>query len=200
MNVPTQEAPEALDSPCGRPMRADALRNRTRVLEAAEAVFATEGLSVPIDVIAERAGVGVGTLYRHFPTKEALFAAIVVSRFEKISCDARARLSDEDPGKAFYDFLDCIVQEGSSKRDFIVALAGEGIELEVVAAEAKRGLEETFAELLRRAQEAGAVRTDVGAVEVMSLVGGACLSSDKDHDASTRNRMLQIICDGLKTS
>jgi hypothetical protein len=68
-------------SPCGsRPMRADAVKNRARILEAAEEIFATEGVSVPIDTVAERAGLGVGTLYRHFPTKEALFEAIVVDR------------------------------------------------------------------------------------------------------------------------
>ena len=65
-------------------MRADAVKNRARILEAAEEIFATEGVSVPIDTVAERAGLGVGTLYRHFPTKEALFEAIVVDRLEQL--------------------------------------------------------------------------------------------------------------------
>ena len=74
---------ETDDGPPGaRPMRADAVKNRQRILEAAEEIFATEGVSVPIDAVAERAGVGVGTLYRHFPTKEALFEAIVMARLE----------------------------------------------------------------------------------------------------------------------
>src|SRR5271163_45641 len=77
--APGDNAVEA--GPCGpRRMRADAVKNRQRILEAAEAIFATEGLAVPIDTVAERAGVGVGTLYRHFPTKEALFEAIVIER------------------------------------------------------------------------------------------------------------------------
>ena len=67
-----------------RPLRADARRNRAKVLEAAEEVFASEGLAVPIDEVARRAGVGVGTVYRHFPTKEALFEAIVVARLEAL--------------------------------------------------------------------------------------------------------------------
>ena len=81
---PTSAEDLASDAvPCeSRPMRADAVKNRQRILEAAEAIFATEGLSVPIDTVAERAGVGVGTLYRHFPTKEALFEAIVMARLE----------------------------------------------------------------------------------------------------------------------
>ena len=80
------------DVPCGeilcgdeaRPLRADAQRNRARLLEAAEAVFAAEGISVPVDLIAEKAGVGVGTLYRHFPTKEKLFEAILIGRIDGI--------------------------------------------------------------------------------------------------------------------
>src|ERR1700689_486109 len=67
-----------------RPLRSDAERNRQRLLEAAQQVFAEEGLAVPIDAIAQRAGLGVGTLYRHFPTKEALFEAIVVGRMERL--------------------------------------------------------------------------------------------------------------------
>ena len=86
-------------------MRADAVKNRQRILEAAEAIFATEGLSVPIDTVAERAGVGVGTLYRHFPTKEALFEAIVMARLEYLLELAKAQAGAADPGDALFSFL-----------------------------------------------------------------------------------------------
>ena len=76
------------------------------MLEAAEAVFAAEGIDVPIDVIAERAGVGVGTLYRHFPTKEKLFEAILVERVTELAADARSRLETRIRGTAFFSFLD----------------------------------------------------------------------------------------------
>ena len=92
----------------GRPVRADAVENRRRILEAAEVVFAREGVSVPVDVVAERAGVGVGTLYRHFPTKEALFEAIVMTKLESMVEGAAAALdagSGEDPGEALFSFL-----------------------------------------------------------------------------------------------
>ena len=114
---------------CGegsRPLRADALRNRARVLEAAESVFAAEGISVPVDVIAEKAGVGVGTLYRHFPTKEKLFEAILIDRLSAIAADARARMDAEDPGAAFFAFLQYLVEESALKRDLIQALLGAG--------------------------------------------------------------------------
>ena len=91
--------PTGTDAPGARPMRADAVKNRQRILDAAEAIFATEGLSVPIDTVAERAGVGVGTLYRHFPTKEALFEAIVTARLEYLLELARAHAGAADPGR-----------------------------------------------------------------------------------------------------
>ena len=78
---------------CSRPLRADARKNRARLLAAAEEVFAEQGVSVPIDDVAQRAGVGVGTLYRHFPTKEALFVAVVATRFENSCATSRGVFS-----------------------------------------------------------------------------------------------------------
>ncbi len=179
-----------------RPLRADAQRNRIRVLEAAEAVFAAEGLSVPIDVIAEKAGVGVGTLYRHFPTKEKLFEAIVIERIATLAAEARCRLNSEDAGTAFFGFLEHLVAESGSKRDLIMALAGAGVEFEVVAADAKQELSSAIEGLLTRAQQAGAVRSDVTAAVVMSLVGGTCVAAD--HPGSEPAAMLAIVCDGLR--
>ena len=88
-----------------RPMRADALKNQGRILEAAEEVFALQGVSAPIDMVAERAGVGVGTVYRHFPTKEALFEAIVLSRLEELASAATVSTQADDPSEAFFSFL-----------------------------------------------------------------------------------------------
>jgi AcrR family transcriptional regulator len=180
-----------------RPLRADAQRNRSRVLEAAGAIFAAEGLSVPVDVIAEKAGVGVGTLYRHFPTKEKLFEAIVIDRVETLAAEARSRADAEDPGAAFFGFLDHMVTETSSKRDLILALVGAGVEFEVAAAEAKAELKAALGHLLERAQSAGAVRADVTEEVVMSLIGGTCMAADRPSHAAPTD-MLGIICDGLR--
>jgi AcrR family transcriptional regulator len=179
-----------------RPLRADAQRNRTRVLEAAEAVFAAEGISVPIDVIAEKAGVGVGTLYRHFPTKEKLFQAILVERINAITADARCRLNADDPGAAFFGFLEYLVAESSLKRDLINALAGAGVEMEVVAVEAKQGLQTAINDLLARAQTAGAVRDDVEGPVVLALIGATCVAADRPPAMSSA--VLAIMCDGLR--
>src|ERR1700761_9375239 len=97
-----------------RPLRADAQRNRDKVLRAARDAFATSGFGVPVDEIATRAGVGPGTVYRHFPTKEALFEAVVSARIADLIADAQGRAGSADPGAAFYGFLEKIASEASA--------------------------------------------------------------------------------------
>ncbi len=181
-----------------RPLRADALRNRARLLEAAESVFAAEGISVPVDLIAERAGVGVGTLYRHFPTKEKLFEAILIARLVDIAADARARIDAEDPGAAFFAFLRHLVEESASKRDLIQALLGAGVEIELAAGPAKRDLEAAVSELLEVAQKAGAVRADVTPAVVISLIGATCIACEQAPVTALPGDLLSIVCDGLR--
>jgi AcrR family transcriptional regulator len=197
----------ATDVPCGidlcgdeaRPLRADAQRNRARLLEAAEAVFAAEGISVPVDLIAEKAGVGVGTLYRHFPTKEKLFEAILIGRIDEIAEDARVRINAEDAGAAFFAFLTHLVEESTLKRDLIQALLGAGVEIELAVAGSKANLEEAVGRLLEVAQQAGAVRSDVSSAVVLSLVGATCIAADQHpRTADLPEGILAIICDGLR--
>src|SRR5437763_2748292 len=108
-----------------RPLRADAARNRARVLEVAYETFAAEGLAVPIDEIARRAGVGAGTVYRHFPTKEDLYRAVIEDRLNRIVADGRALLSSDDPGQALFAFLrSMVLQWGATDRGLAEALAG----------------------------------------------------------------------------
>src|SRR6185369_10291950 len=102
------------DAAGGRPMRADAARNREKVLRAAREAFAESGYGVPLDEIAARAGVGPGTVYRHFPAKEALFEAVVAARITDLVSDARARADADDPGEAFFGFLARIAGEAAA--------------------------------------------------------------------------------------
>jgi AcrR family transcriptional regulator len=181
-----------------RPLRADAVRNRQRVLDIAQQVFAAEGLAVPIDEIARRAGFGVGTLYRHFPTKEALFEAIVVVRMEGLVDEARAATKAADPGAAFFAFLDRMVVEGAAKKDFLAALAGTNIDLERITA-AKLRMKRALAVLLERAQKAGAVRADVGARDVLALIMGTAGTADQyGASLADRKRLLRVVFDGLR--
>lgn len=181
-----------------RPLRADAERNRRRVLEVAQSVFAAEGLAVPIDEIARRAGLGVGTLYRHFPTKEALFAAIVVTRMEEVIADARALLEADAPADAFFDFLARMVEGWGQKKDFVDALASAGIDLKDIR-RAKHELHRQLGSLLERAQAAGEVRKDVSIQEVLALIGATFAALER-HGISAKGseRMLAVIFDGLR--
>ncbi len=181
-----------------RRVRSDAVRNRARLLAAAEAVFAEEGVDVPVDLIAERAGVGVGTLYRHFPTKEKLFEAILVARVSEITEEARRRLDVEDPETAFFGFLSYLVRQASRKRDLIAAFASAGVEFEVVAAEAKEELARALSDLLVAAQRAGAVRADVTTPLVLSLVGATCTSFAQLPEGVKPEEVLGIVSDGLR--
>ncbi|MGA8724550.1 MAG: TetR/AcrR family transcriptional regulator [Acidimicrobiales bacterium] len=188
---------DASSSGSDRPLRADAQRNRARILESAEAIFAAEGIEVPVDTIAEKAGVGVGTLYRHFPTKEKLCEAILLERLSSLALDARALAEVEDPAAAFFGFLEHIVEEGAAKRDLLVAVMGAGVEFEVAASEVKEELLEALDTLLRRAQSVGALRPDVTSTMVMSLVGATCQAA-ATKNAAPASDLLAIICDGLR--
>src|SRR3954454_14195352 len=113
-------------------MRADARRNRQRILDAATAVFAAHGADVPIDVIACEAGVGPGTLYRHFPTKEALFEAVMLARFEQLTTEARALLDAAEPGPAFLGYVEALVVRAADRHDLVDALRQAGIDMQSV--------------------------------------------------------------------
>jgi AcrR family transcriptional regulator len=183
----------------GRALRADAARNRARILEAAEAVFAVEGIEAPVDTIAEKAGVGVGTLYRHFPTKEKLCEAILLDRLRGLTDDARAQADAEDPVAAFFGFLQHFVELGASKRDLIVAVMGAGLDFDEAAAPVKEDLREAVGVLLQRAQDAGAVRPDVTPAAVVGLVSATCHAAGYTEEAPVMD-LLGIVCDGLRSA
>lgn len=187
-----------------RPMRADARRNRARVLEAARAVFAEEGLAVPLDEIAARAGVGAGTVYRHFPTKEALFEAVVTDRIEALTELGRASLAavadGAEPGEAFFDYLGVMVADAESKTDLAEALVGAGVELQQTTLSAAGALRAVLAELLLGAQEAGAVRVDVAAADLPAIVGGAVAAERARVAGAVPGRLARMLCDGLRAT
>jgi AcrR family transcriptional regulator len=165
-------------------------------MDAAEVVFASEGIEVPVDVIAEKAGVGVGTLYRHFPTKERLCEAILLERLVALTFDACAFSDAEDPAEALFAFLAHVVAESAAKRDLIAAVMGVGVGFEETAATVKEQLRAAVEVLLQRAQAVGAVRPDVTASTVVTLVGATCQAASQ-CDGQPEG-LLAIVCDGLR--
>src|SRR3954471_9683973 len=102
--------------------RADAVRNRQRVLSAARAAFAEQGPAVSLDDVARRAGVGAGTVHRHFPTKDALFAAVIADRLRELAGVARSLAGDAQPGRAFFDFFHRMAAEAAQNLALTAAL------------------------------------------------------------------------------
>ncbi len=179
-------------------MRADARRNRAQILAAAEKVFAEEGVSVPVDEVASRARVGVGTLYRHFPTKEALFEAVIVNHMERLTDEARSRAEAEQPGPALFELLGLLAREGTSKRDLVEALSGAGINIKTAASQTKAELESAVSLLLARAQRSRDVRSDVTLADLFGLVMGACSAVGNEATERSEARMMAVVCDGLR--
>jgi AcrR family transcriptional regulator len=180
-----------------RPLRADAARNRARVLEVAYETFAAEGLGVPIDEIARRAAVGAGTVYRHFPTKEDLFRAVIEDRISRIVDDGRTVLASGDPGEALFTFLrSMVLQWGAMDRGLADALAGVGIEIKDAVPDVEEAFLGLLGELLRAAQKAGTVRRDVDVPDVKAIVVGTLAMQAYNPD--TAARLMEVVLDGLR--
>jgi len=180
-----------------RPRRADAVRNRERVLAAAEAVFAEYGLKAQVEEVARRAGVGVGTVCRHFPTKQALVEAVLTSMFESVLEQAREALAGPDPAEAFERFFVNLPEFHTRHRAFAEQMANE---LELTALPVRNELMEAVSELVARAQAAGAIRSDIGPADVSLLFSAVAHATaiPGELQPMLRERYVRIILDGLR--
>ena len=176
-------------------VRADAQRNRARIVEVARHVFGARGTSVGMDDIASAAAVGVGTLYRHFPTKEALIAAIVQEQMETTAAEAAEYASRDDAGAAFFAFLEKLWSSGVQKKALVDALAGTDLDMRKLAARAATDLKRELAALLARAQKEGAVRKDVEVADVIAFLGASLGAA---HRGGSRETLFALVCDGLR--
>ncbi|MFD5825680.1 TetR/AcrR family transcriptional regulator [Lentzea sp. NPDC060358] len=167
-------------------MRADAARNREKVLDAARQLFAEQGYEVPLDEIAVRAGVGPGTVYRHFPTKQALFQAVTETRVSAMI--ASADEPAESPGEALSAFLGRMADEAAAKRDMTDAFT--------LSAGLRESLHAALGGLLARAQESGEVRADVTATDLVVLMKGLLQNM---HEGANPAVLLEIVLGGLQS-
>jgi AcrR family transcriptional regulator len=182
----------------GRAQRADARANRDRILDVAEDVFGQGGESASTEEVARLAGVGIGTVFRHFPTKAALLEAVLVRRLDRLREQAEALLGAADAGGAFLGLFDHLVAHAAAKIAITEALLDAGGDRHGDAARAADGLRRAVGALFRNAQQAGAVRDDVGLPEVYALLVGASRAAARAHlDQEARVRLLAIIFDGL---
>jgi AcrR family transcriptional regulator len=176
-------------------LRADAQRNRDRILEAAADAFAELGPDVTISEIARRAGVGHGTVFRRFPTKDALRAAVIGKRLDELLVCAREQLAKPDARAALEDFI--WVAAECCRRDRALF---EGVEkcLDVDVSETKHELHEVVDKLIKRARRDGAIRRDLDSRDLGALVGGAILASQHADRPDEWQRYVRVLLAGLR--
>jgi AcrR family transcriptional regulator len=186
---PAQVVPTA-----GRPLRADARRNRERILKAARKVFAEQGTHSQMDDVARRAKVGVGTVYRHFPTKEALLDALVREHFEEIAGYARDALERNDPWEGFCELIWRAAEHNAQDLAFCEAIASS----DKSAIIEEVGLVDSTRELIERSKREGRMRADATEDDVAIMMIGAS-SVMRSHSEGWR-RLITLMLDGLRAS
>jgi AcrR family transcriptional regulator len=175
-------------------LRADAERNRQRILVAAEEAFLERGAGVALEEVAKRAKVGIGTLYRRFPTREALLAATSNERFELVAATSRARDADGDPGGAMRQFLEDLAMNTSVYQSLAASL-GTVIQhgtpgCNAITAEGQR--------LLRRAQGAGIVRGDASFDDIICVVSAIAIAVETDAAPARRiSHLVDLLINGM---
>jgi AcrR family transcriptional regulator len=177
----------------GPPLRADAQRNRARILDAAEAVFAELGAGASTEEVARRAGVAIGTVFRHFPTKNDLLAAIMKRLLARLVAEA-GELSGAD---GLFEFFDRLVAQAAGKRSVVELLARAGVDVRLP--DAVGHLEQAVGTLLVQAQSAGTVRPDVQLPEIMALLISVTQGAlHGGWSPALRTRTLSVIFTGLR--
>jgi AcrR family transcriptional regulator len=177
-------------------LRADAQRNLALILEAASEAYSELGPDVTIDEIARRAGVGHGTVFRRFPTKDALRAAVIRARLDDLLARAHELLDEPDAGAAVEEFIWTAAE--SCRRDRHLFEGVEQCSSFAEVAEAKQELHDTVGKLIRRAQREGALRRGLDSHDVGALVGAAIQASAHAERDGAWRRYVEVVLDGLR--
>ena len=178
--------------------RADAVRNRERVLKAAKIVFSTGGAEASLEAVARRAGVGIGTLYRHFPTREALFEAVYRREVDQLSELAEQLKNDAAPVDALRRWLRSNVEFVATKKGMSAALAIAVQGSSELSAYSFDRLTQAVGALLDRAVAAGEIRSDIGPEDLLRALVGMCYMHDQPGWQKSVLRLLDVFVDGLR--
>jgi AcrR family transcriptional regulator len=180
-----------------RKPRADALRNRERVLEAAKSVFSAGGADASLEAVARRAGVGIGTLYRHFPTREALYDAVYRREVEQLGELADELKGEAAPVEALRKWLRANVEFVATKKGMAAALALAAHKPSELMAFSYERLTKAVGALLERAVAAGELRADVSPEDLLRALIGMCLMHDQPGWQASVVRLVDVLVDGL---
>ena len=184
----------------GKALRADAARNRARLLEVATRMFAERGVETSLDDVAKAAGVGIGTLYRHFPTREDLVLAVYAAQIDALDGRSRQLATSEDPGEALREWMRGFVDFYAVKQGMVTLLRTmiDGSRSQHFE-QTRETLRVAAERMLTPAIEAGVIRQDVAAPELLRALGGICLTSDpKSTPPSSTLALVDLVYDGLR--
>jgi AcrR family transcriptional regulator len=184
----------------GKPLRADAKRNHERLISAALETFADRGAdSASLEEIARRAGVGIGTLYRHFPTRQALLEAVYQDQIEALRARADELIATTDPVSALSGWLLAVTAWSKTKQTLVSALMAAEDGESAVRSYCSKLIRDTVDDLVARAQKAGQIRADASATDLLKLVHGIAVAADRSpDDDGLAGRMLGLVIDGLR--
>lgn len=183
----------------GRTVRADARRNRRRILEAAEAVFAEQGASASTAVVAERAGVAIGTVFRHFPTKPDLLESVVMNHWERLVAEVDALVANPEAADALFELCVQVIQMSAKNGATFARLAETGARVHV--GDALGQIRSSVELLLRRGQDRGVVRSDLTPDELIALLAALCQEAMAEGWSETfGSRVVTLLFDGLRPS
>jgi AcrR family transcriptional regulator len=181
-----------------RKPRADSLRNRDLLLAAGKAAFTEAGAEAPLEDIARRAGVGIGTLYRHFPTRDALVAAVYAREVEQLTASADTLLAQRPAGDALAAWLDQLIDYMATKRVVGPILRADPCEGERLYASSGAGIIATFRRLTDAASAAGDIRSDIGFEDVMRMMSGISQGYEQPGWEVSARRLLDVMMTGLR--
>jgi AcrR family transcriptional regulator len=179
-------------------MRADARRNRDKLLAAAQRLFTASGTEVPLEAVAKEAGVGVGTLYRHFPTRDALVEAVYLTEVDRLHEGAGELLASYPPEEALERWLDRFVQYAVTKRGLVDALRSIIESGGNLKSQSRSKIVDALGLLLEAASADGAVRSDLDPEDVLLAMGGIWSLPDEPEWDQRARRLLGLVMDGLR--
>jgi AcrR family transcriptional regulator len=182
----------------GRAPRADASRNRDRLLEAASAAFARDGVDASLEGIARDAGVGIGTLYRHFPNRDVLMEAVYRHNVDQLVAEAEELMASKPPVEALAEFMQRFVAYVATKKGLAVHLKTVlGSDSDLFSSSQRR-LHAIVERVLAAAVASGGIRPDAEAGDVIRALAGVCMTSDMSQSQQQPCRIAQLIMDGLR--
>jgi AcrR family transcriptional regulator len=182
----------------GRAPRADACRNRDQLLHVASAAFARDGIDASLERIAKDAGVGIGTLYRHFPNRDALMEAVYRHNLDQLIADADELAATKPPVEALEEFMQRFVAYVATKKGLASHLKTVVTADSDLFTSSHERMTATLSRLVQAAVESGGIRNDVDAADLLRALAGVCMTSDMTQSQDQPCRISRLLMDGMR--